>query len=158
MRRTNWRLPVALAVLVAAGIASAALVSGAGAASGKSATTTTPTLPARTPETPLTGTVLDKVKAAAIAKVGSGATVDLATTENDSSNSAAAYEAHVTKADGTHVTVVLDKDSTVLSVEAGHGPGGPFGGHGHGGPRNGETPLNRDTLARAKAAAATAAP
>jgi uncharacterized membrane protein YkoI len=157
MRRTKWRMPVALAVLVAAGIASAALVSGAGAASGKSATTTAPAR-ARTPETPLTGTVLDQVKAAAIAKVGSGATVDFATTENDSSNSAAAYEAHVTKADGTHVTVILDKDYTVLSVEAGHGPGGPGGPFGHGGPPNGETPLTGDTLTSAKAAAAAAVP
>ncbi|HEY3542955.1 MAG TPA: hypothetical protein VGK79_10465 [Gaiellaceae bacterium] len=47
------------------------------------------------------------MKAAAVGKVGG--TVDAATTETDSSNAAAAYEAHVTKADGTHVAVILDK-------------------------------------------------
>jgi hypothetical protein len=72
-------------------------------------------------ETPLTGDVAKKANAAAVAKVGG--TADFATTENDSSNTAAAYEVHVTKADGSHVTVILDKDYAVLSVEPGHGPG-----------------------------------
>src|SRR5205085_908308 len=84
-------------------------------------TTTTSTQHAR--ETPLTGDVLAKVTAAAIAKVGG--TVDAATTENDSSNADAAYEAHVTKANGSQATVILDKGYAVLSVEThgGHGPG-----------------------------------
>ena len=51
--------------------------------------------------------------AAAIAKVGGP--VDSATTENDGSNTAAAYEAHITKADGTHVKVILDSSFMVLA-------------------------------------------
>jgi len=72
-------------------------------------------------ETELTGDVAAKAKAAAIAKVGG--TADRASTENDSSNAAAKYEVHVTKADGTHVTVIEDANYNVLSVETGHGPG-----------------------------------
>jgi len=94
--------------------------------------------------------VLAKVKAAAVAKTGG--TVDSATTENDSTNAAAAYEAHVTKADGSRVTVILDKDYNVLSVETGRGPGGhERGGRGRGG--SGETALTGDTATKAKAAA-----
>ena len=66
-------------------------------------------------ETPLTGDVATKAKATAVAKVGG--TADSATTENDSANAAAAYEVHVTKADGSHVTVILDKSYDVLDVE-----------------------------------------
>jgi uncharacterized membrane protein YkoI len=101
----------------------------------------------RVPETALTGDALASVKAAAIAKVGG--TVDSATTENDGSNTAAKYEAHVTKADGTHVTVILDASYGVLAVETGRG-GGP-GGHGGGG--SGETALTGDVATQAKAAA-----
>jgi uncharacterized membrane protein YkoI len=78
-------------------------------------------------ENALTGDTATKAKAAALTKVGG--TVDAATTETDSSNSAAAYEVHVTKTDGSHVEVILDKDFTVLSVETRpqHGPYGPDG-------------------------------
>ena len=102
----------------------AAVAAGAGTSSKTLTTTTTTTSskPARTPETPLTGDVAAKAKAAAVAKVGG--TADSATTENDSSNADAVYEVHVTKADGTHVEVILDKDYNVLSVETRpeHGP------------------------------------
>jgi hypothetical protein len=79
-------------------------------------------------ETPLTGDTATKAKAAAVAKAGG--TADMATTETDSSNAAAAYEVHVTKTDGTHVEVILDKDFNVLGVETQpqHGPYGPGGG------------------------------
>ena len=103
------------------------------------------------PETPLTGDVATQAKAAALAAAGSGATVDAATTENDNSTTGAAYEVHVTKADGTHVTYVLDSSFKVVGTLTGppHGfPGGP-----HGGPGNGETPLTGDTATKAKAAA-----
>ncbi len=46
-----------------------------------------------------------------------GGTADRATTETDNSNAAAAYEVHVTKADGSHVVVILDKSYAVLTVE-----------------------------------------
>jgi uncharacterized membrane protein YkoI len=113
--------------------------------------TTTTGKAGHTPETALTGDTLAKVKAAAIAKVGG--TVDSATTENDSSNTAAVYEAHVTKADGTHVTVILDSAYAVLSVETG-GQGG-HGGKAGGG--NGETELTGDVATKAKAAAIASA-
>ena len=66
-------------------------------------------------ETELTDTAATQAKAAAVAKVGG--TADRASTENDSSDSAAAYEVHVTKADGSHVKVILDKGYNVLTVE-----------------------------------------
>jgi uncharacterized membrane protein YkoI len=71
-------------------------------------------------ETPLTGDVATKAAAAAVAKAGG--TADRATTETDNSNAAAVYEVHVTKADGSHVTVILDKDYAVLSVETNAAP------------------------------------
>jgi uncharacterized membrane protein YkoI len=83
-------------------------------------------------ETALTGTVAIQAKAAAVAKVGG--TADRASTEADSSNAAAAYEVHVTKADGSHVVVLLDKSNNVLSVETGRS-GGPHGDGEHNGPR-----------------------
>ena len=66
-------------------------------------------------ETALTGDTATKAKAAAVANDGD--TADRATTETDSSNSAAAYEVHVTKSDGSHVVVILDKSFAVLTVE-----------------------------------------
>jgi len=158
--KTLW---AGVGVLALCGLVGAAVAVGAASkpkARAATTTGTTATRPARTPETPLTGDVLAQVKAAAIAKVGG--TVDAATAENDGRNAAAAYEAHVTKADGTHVTVILDKSYTVLSVETGHGPGGPGGfGGGHrgsrprrpGGPGNGETEVTGDTATKAIAAA-----
>ncbi len=154
MTRNAWRTTAGGAVLVACALAGATVAFGAGSTAKTTTTTTTSsgTAPAgksaHAPETALTGDTLAKVKAAAIAKVGG--TVDSATSENDSSNAAAAYEAHVTKADGTHVTVILDSSYSVLTVESGHAGG--FGHHrGHGG--NGETDLTGDTATQAKAAA-----
>jgi uncharacterized membrane protein YkoI len=140
-----------LGALLAASLAlgGAAVATGAGSPQRTLRKTTTPTRPARTPETPLTGDALTKADAAAVAKVGG--TADFATTENDGTVSGAAYEVHVTKTDGTHVTVILDSSFAVLSVQAG-GPGGPGGPWGHG-PGNGETPLTGDTLTKAEAAA-----
>ena len=129
--------------LVAVALVGAAVALGAGGSAKAGGTTTA----ARTPEVALTGDVRAKVEAAAIAKAGG--TVDAATTENDSSNAAAVYEAHVTKADGTRVTVILDKDYNVLAVETG-GPGGRGGPRGGG---SGETELTGEVAAQAKAAA-----
>jgi uncharacterized membrane protein YkoI len=148
--RKTWIGAAALALCALVG---ATVAFGAGASSTKTSTTGTSTTgkTAHTPETSLTGDVLAKVKAAAVAKVGG--TVDSATAENDSSSTSAVYEAHVTKADGTHVTVILDSAYAVLSVETG-GPGG-HGGRGSGG--NGETALTGDVATKAKAAAVAAA-
>jgi uncharacterized membrane protein YkoI len=127
------------------------VAAGAGSGAKTGTTTTSAARPAHAPETALTGDVLAKVKAAAIAKVGG--TVDRATTEDDSSDAAEVYEAHVTKADGSQVKVILDSSFNVLTVEAGHdrGPDGDHGDRGHGG--SGESALTGDVATKAKAAA-----
>ena len=113
----------------------------ASAASGNGSTTTTPSTtqsaPAaptgrpfghqRSDETVLTGDTASKVTAAAQAKVPGGTVLRV---ESDGDGNAA-YEAHMLKADGTPVTVYVDKDFNVVSVETG-GPGG-------GGPHRGRT-------------------
>jgi hypothetical protein len=112
------------------GIASAASGSGSSSSSGSSTSTSPPAgAPAAPPgasasnpwgnqrsdETPLTGDTLAKVKAAALAKVGSGATIVRIETDADGH---AAYEAHMLKADGTPVTVYVNKSYDVVSVES----------------------------------------
>jgi hypothetical protein len=77
-------------------------------------------------ETLLTGTTAEKVKAAALASVPGGTIIRV---ETDSDGSP--YEAHVTKADGTQVTVKVDAGFKVTATEQGfgggpaHGPGAP---------------------------------
>jgi hypothetical protein len=71
--------------------------------------------PQRSDETPLTGDTLASVRAAAVAEVGSDATVVRVETDADGH---AAYEAHMVKADGTPVTVYVDKSFDVVSVES----------------------------------------
>src|SRR5205807_1317793 len=112
-----WRTWVGVMALAAVGLAGAAVAAGAGSTKAGTTTTATTTTakPARTPENALSGDVLAKVKAAAVAKTGG--TVDSVTTENDGSDAAAAYEVHETKANGSHLTVTLDKSNAALSVE-----------------------------------------
>jgi uncharacterized membrane protein YkoI len=78
-------------------------------------------------ETPLTGDT--KTKAIAAALANTPGTAASASTETNNSNASAKYEVHVTKADGTHVSVILDASFAVLSVETAHA-GGPGDGHG----------------------------
>jgi hypothetical protein len=92
----------------------------------------------RSDETPLTGDTLAKVRAAAIAKVGTDATVTVVRAETDADGNAK-YEAHMQKSDGTLVTVYVDESFNVVSVEdqavGGHGcghAGGPGNGAGSG--------------------------
>jgi hypothetical protein len=97
----------------------------ASAASGSGTTTTTQSAPRaaataqhpwggqRSDETPLTGDALAKVTAAAQAKV-SGGTIVRVETDADGN---ALYEAHMTNASGAPVTVYVDKDYNVVSVE-----------------------------------------
>jgi hypothetical protein len=68
----------------------------------------------RPDETLLTGDALSKVRAAALAKV-SGGTIVRVETDADGN---AAYEAHMTKSDGTRVTVYVDNQYNVVSVES----------------------------------------
>jgi len=115
---------------------------------------------ARPAETLLTGDTAEKVKAAALAAVPGG-TVHRVETDSDGSP----YEAHMTKADGSHVTVKVDANFAVSSIDAdGAGQSG-HGGHGDGhggGPHsaNGitEAPLSGDAAERATAAALAAVP
>ena len=126
---------VALAVLGAAALGGSAL---AGAAS-KSATTSSTATPSQSSapqgqppagtapsdpaagghvgrngqrETLLTGDTAAKVKAAALAKV-SGGTIERVETDADHGSP---YEAHVRKADGTELEVLVDKDFQVTAV------------------------------------------
>ena len=144
----------------------------ASAAVGKtatSATTTTTTSPApsgatgtraggqRGDETALTGDTLTKASAAALAKVAGGKVVR-AETDADGN---AVYEVHMTNASDAPVTVYLDKDLNVVSVDTTthdgrgrHGGGGPHGG----GPRSDETALAGDTLTKASSAALAKVP
>ena len=105
------------------GVASAATGSGS---TGSTSTTATPAAsqPAapsqsqpwggqRSDETLLTGDAAAKVKAAELAKVAGGTVVRV---ETDADGNAA-YEAHMTKADGTPVTVYVDERFQVVGVE-----------------------------------------
>lgn len=127
--------------LLASGLLAGGLLSGTFTAN--AATTATPSTPpaAASPAGPgfgdptkcqrpdehlLTGDTAAKVRAAALAKYP-GATVQRVETDSDG-----VYEAHLLKADGTPVTVEVNKAFAVTGVEK-HGPGRP-GGPGPGGP------------------------
>jgi len=133
MHREGIRIPkavvaAAVAVGVAAGsygIASAANGSGSSSSSTSSfaaqAIAAAPSAPnaqnpwggQRSDETLLTGDAASKVEALARAKVPNGTIVRV---ETDADGNAA-YEAHMTKADGTPVTVYVNKQFEVVSVE-----------------------------------------
>lgn len=66
-------------------------------------------------EQPLNAADTAKVKAAALKKLP-GATIDRVETNVDGGG---VYEAHVTKADGSQATVLLDSSFNVTTVEAG---------------------------------------
>jgi hypothetical protein len=68
----------------------------------------------RSDESPLTGETARKVEQLASAKVSGGAIVRVET----DAEGRAAYEAHMTKADGTPVTVYVDKQFNVAGVES----------------------------------------
>lgn len=162
--RTKWVVPLAALVLTLS-IGGAAF-----AATGSSSTDTTAAgtattagskAPAgaeqrwgqqRTDETLLTGDVLAKVQAAALAKIGSDATVVRAETDADGN---AKYEVHAVKADGTRVVVYVDESYNVVSVQTCTGPAGRGGGMM--GMGSDETALTGDTLAKVQAAAVAAA-
>lgn len=111
-------------------------------------TATDPVAAPVSPETPLEGDVAAQVTAAAQAAVPDG-TIDRVETDSDG-----VYEAHVTKADGTHVIVQIGADYTVTATidQPQGGRGGP------GGPGAGETLLEGDVAASVTAAAQAAVP
>ena len=128
-RARKWLITGAAALgvaLGAAGIASAATggdTSTTAAATDSSSSSIAPagdpTQMANGPgETLLTGDTADKVEAAALEAVP-GATV--VRVETDSAGSP--YEAHLTKSDGTQVTVKIDSSFNVTATEDGFGAG-----------------------------------
>jgi hypothetical protein len=68
----------------------------------------------RSDETLLTGDAASRVEAAAVAKVPNGTVVRVET----DADGHAAYEVHMTRADGTPVTVYVNEDFDVVSVES----------------------------------------
>jgi len=96
------------------GIASAAGGSGSGSSS-SSAATASPWGHQRSDETLLSGDTAAKVRQLALAKVPGGTIVRV---ETDADGNAA-YEAHMVKADGTPVTVYVNKQLEVVSVQTG---------------------------------------
>ena len=123
----RWVAVVALAVGLAGGgygIASAANGSSNGSSSSSASSSaasiaaaqSAPSQPwgtQRSDETPLTGDALAKVTAAAKAKVPGGQVIRV---ETDADGNAA-YEAHMTDANGAPVTVYVSKDFAAVSVE-----------------------------------------
>lgn len=138
------------AVLAAAGLAvTAANVASADSSTGSSATSTTapsapsggqqdangtangntdPSKPMRSDEQLLTGDTATKVTAAAKAKEPT-ATIERVETDSDG-----VYEAHMVRADGTHIIVQIDASYAVTNVQemGAGGPGGPGGRGGNG--------------------------
>jgi hypothetical protein len=113
-------LSVTALALGGSAIAAAASGGGGSNSSGSGSLPARPQAPAGVPpqrpdETLLTGEAAAKVRAAALAKV-SGGTIDRV--ENDADGNAA-YEAHMTRSDGSRVTVYVDKSFDVVGVENG---------------------------------------
>ncbi len=101
---------------------------GGGASNGN----TDPSKPMRSDETLLSGDTAAKVTAAAQAKEP-GATIERVETDSDG-----VYEAHMVRADGTHIIVQVGADFAVTNVE--EHAGGPGGGKGGPGGASGSTP------------------
>jgi hypothetical protein len=124
-RSRRWLVSAGLVAsgLVAGGILAGSHIAGAqGATSAatQAAASTQATNGARhgPDETLLTGTTASKVKAAALEAVPGGTIIRV---ETDSDGSP--YEAHVTKADGSVVTVKIDRNFKVTSTLSGFGAG-----------------------------------
>jgi hypothetical protein len=139
--RRGQRLAGAAGLLLVGGLAGGALAA-TNVASAAGTTTPSATAPAagtrgpadtatsvRPGEKAQTGTNLSALTAAALKAVPGGSVYRV---ETDADGSV--YEAHMTKADGTHVTVKFDKSLKVTAVQDGMGAGGPGGGMGPGGP------------------------
>jgi hypothetical protein len=155
--KSKWVVPAA-ALIITLSIGSAAFAAtGASstAATSASATSTDQTTPASAPagstatnpwgnqrsdETLLTGTDLTQVQAVALAQVGSDATIVRVETDSDASLAGhAAYEVHAVKADGTPVTVYVDKAFNYVSTETQQAGSHACGGHA-GGPAQDAAP------------------
>ena len=76
--------------------------------------------PVRSDEKPVSSSIAATLKAKALAAVPGGTVIRVETDAGD-----AAYEAHMTKADGSRVTVKFDKNLNLTKVETGMGQGDP---------------------------------
>ncbi len=118
-RKQNRFMKVVATAAVAFGLAAGSY--GIASAASNQGTTTTSTATTasqpwggqRSDETLLTGDTESKVRAAALAAV-SGGTIVRVETDADGH---AKYEAHMTKSDGTPVTVYVNESFDVVSVE-----------------------------------------
>jgi uncharacterized membrane protein YkoI len=146
----------AVAALALAGVAGTAVANAAGSTPSPSSRpsaeqSTGDTRPQRPVEEQLTGDAAAKVEAAVKAKYPD-ATIERMEKDADGMS---VYEAHITKADGTHVTVLFDA-SFAITGEQEMGPGGPRGRGGHGGHGPGARPveeqLTGDAAAKVEAA------
>ncbi len=113
---------------------------GTGSSTGSSTTAMPPanahgSAPVRSDEKAVSTAITAELTQKALAKVPGGKVYRVETDAGD-----AGYEAHMTKADGTEVTVKFDKNLNVTSVETGMGKGDPMNG-GPGGPHG---PGDRD--------------
>ena len=90
--------------------------------------------PVRSDEKAVSAATAATLKAEALKAVPGGTVYRVETDAGD-----AAYEAHMTKSDGTEVTVKFDKNLTVLKVESGMGQGDPAP-HGGAAPNGGPGP------------------
>jgi uncharacterized membrane protein YkoI len=155
--------------LVALGLIGAFAAGGAslaGAATKAKSSSTSQSGDPRLAQTQLTGDTADKVKAAALDKVPGGTVLRV----ESGGPSGSAYHAHVRKADGTEVVVLVNANFEATSVQTrpaggrggpgghGRGPGGPGGPHGGPGNHTPETALTGDTADKVKAAAEAKVP
>lgn len=121
-------LAVTAALVAGAGFGAAAVADAAGGGSGSQAPPSTPPGAPMNPaavahgpgETLLTGATARRARAAALAAVPGASVIRV---ETDSAG--AAYEAHLTRSDGTRVTVKLDRGFHVTATDSGFG-GGPL--------------------------------
>jgi uncharacterized membrane protein YkoI len=152
-----------LIALAAIGAFAAGGVSLAGAATKTKSASAGSSNDPRPAQTQLTGDTADKVKAAAEAKVPGGTVLRV----EDGGPSGSAYHAHVRKADGTEVVVLVNSSFEATAVQtrpAGgrgdrdHGRGGPGGRHGGRGDHKAETALTGDTADKVTAAAQAKVP
>jgi len=145
---------VAGAAIAAVSLTGIGAVAANAADSTTSSSSTTQARTAHAQEAALTGATADSVKAAVLAKYP-GATVLKMEADTDEG---VAYEAHITKADGTHAKVLLDSSFTVTGEaagkgpHAGKGPKGDKGTQGATGTRVQETALTGATADSVKAA------
>jgi hypothetical protein len=155
MSPSSRKTVAAVAALAALGLGGAGFAAAA-TKTGKSAQSRSA---AANPEKELTGDTAASVRAAVLAKLP-GATIERLSTEADG-KAGDAYEAHVTKADGTRAEVLLDSSFAVTAVNADSHRGGRGRhdhGPGHGGGRNGEAAVTGATLAGVTSAVKAAYP